>query len=129
MSIDEVKQAIQDGNAKWIAAYRTQDPAMLASLFTHDGAILASQGSVIQGPSRIEVAAQTWMKSMGPAEMTIQTTGVWLMGEIAYETGEFEYRFTPPGDKNPGKRGGCYVVVWKLEDGEWRIYRDLGLPN
>ena len=30
-------------------------------------------------------------------------------------------------DKNNLKNKGRYLVVWKQENGEWKIYRDMGL--
>ena len=39
------------------------------------------------------------------------------------ELGDYEER----NDKNELKNSGKYLVVWKQENGKWKIYRDIGL--
>ncbi len=44
-------------------------------------------------------------------------------GEFIFETGLFEF----VEKDNSVKRQGKYLLVWKKEAGEWKVYRDLDL--
>lgn len=51
------------------------------------------------------------------------TTALTSDGEFLVELGIYEIK----DDNNISKGKGKYVVVWKQEDGRWKLYRDIGL--
>lgn len=51
------------------------------------------------------------------------TTALTGDSEFLVELGNYEIK----DDKGNLKGKGKYLVVWKQEDGEWKIYRDIGL--
>jgi len=55
--------------------------------------------------------------------VTIITTSLSTDSEFLVELGTYEIKDSKGNLKHTGK----YLVVWKQEDGKWKLYRDLGL--
>jgi len=51
------------------------------------------------------------------------TTSLSTDSEFLVELGIYEFRDSKGNLKHKGK----YLVVWKQEDGKWKLYRDMGL--
>ena len=51
------------------------------------------------------------------------TTSLSADSEFLVELGTYEIKDSKGNLKHTGK----YLVVWKQEDGKWKLYRDLGL--
>ena len=51
------------------------------------------------------------------------TTSLSTDSEFLVELGTYEFRDSKGNSKFKGK----YLVVWKQEDGNWKLYRDMGL--
>lgn len=51
-----------------------------------------------------------------------------IAGVMAVERGTFSTRLVARGGGDPVEHGGRYLVLWRRDDGEWRIdrYVDLG---
>ena len=66
---------------------------------------------------------------VGPVQVTIETVDLWVVEDLAYETGKWSYTFTSP-DAERRTIGGRYVTVWKRQaEGSWKILGDLGVPG
>jgi ketosteroid isomerase-like protein len=62
---------------------------------------------------------------MGVKSVKVNTVDVIGNAQLLVETGMFELY----GDNNKLLDKGKYVVVWKPENGGWKIYRDIGNSN
>ncbi len=51
------------------------------------------------------------------------TTSLTTDNEFLFELGKYEMKDSKGNLKGDGK----YLLVWKQEDGQWKIYRDMGL--
>ncbi len=51
------------------------------------------------------------------------TTSLTTDNEFLFETGKYQMKDSKGNLKGEGK----YLLVWKQEDGQWKIYRDMGL--
>ena len=59
----------------------------------------------------------------------IDTEDLWVVDDLAYETGKYTYTYRLVG-KEENHIGGHYVTVWKKQsDGGWRIAADMGVSN
>jgi ketosteroid isomerase-like protein len=58
---------------------------------------------------------------MGVAAAALVTSEVTESGDIAVETGNYRLFAADNSEIDNGK----YLVVRKLEDGEWRLHRDI----
>jgi ketosteroid isomerase-like protein len=67
------------------------------------------------------VSAWSGAIRMGVKDIKLTTDDVTGNGEIAGETGTYEMY----GDNNKLLDKGKYVVIWKNENGEWKLYRDI----
>jgi uncharacterized protein (TIGR02246 family) len=95
------------------------DARAAAGVFTADAQVIVS-GQPISGRSDIE---GFWLAAVGGGLEGLDLTRRDLEGEgaLRFETGM--YRARGAGGAEIGH--GHYLLVWKLEAGEWRIHRDI----
>lgn len=124
-----LRREIARGNSEWIEAFRAGDAKRLANIFDPSGAMLSEGGKFSRGRNDIHDAIAGTMSRFGPTETTIETDDVWLIDDIAYETGRYSYTFTPKDGKEKVLKGR-YVVRWKRQpDDTWKIDMDMGLSD
>ncbi len=125
----EARAAIDRGNAGYIEAWKRRDAAAFAALFAPDGAMLPPRGGLVLGRARIKDRMTQMMKKVGMKEGTITTHRVFIIGDLAYETGSWNFTFVDTaGAAEPDS--GHYVEVWKrVGKGAWKMYRDIGVPK
>jgi len=123
------RQAIDKGNAQWVEAWYKADASLIAALFAPDGIMLEENGNFLKGPQQIFDRQKTVMESAGKGvKATVTTVDLWLVGETAYETGKYSYKFQEKG--RPVTKEGRYVTIWKRQsDDSWKIIMDLGVPK
>lgn len=120
--MDLIRKQVDEGNAIWIEAFKSCNANLLADHFHVAGAILGANSKVIEGREAIRDYLKEWMKSIGPSIFTIETIDLYdLNGEI-YEKGAYTLT-TDNGNQYEGK----YIVEWKLVDGKYYFYRDIGI--
>ncbi len=125
----DARTAIDSGNKAYIEAMANADARAFADVYDSDGRRLAGGGEVVRGRAAITDHIGAFFTRIGPVTATIETTEVWLVDDMAYETGRWTYTFTPPGDTRR-TIGGRYVTVWRLQDdGNWKIYVDMSVPG
>lgn len=110
----ELRRAIEDTNAKWLAAFRRGDTRELASRYTADASVIPPDGVPLQGRERI---AAYFADRRDIGGLTLNTVDVVRVGELAYETGTWKSELAAmagPGD------AGRYFAIWKADDdGSW----------
>ena len=122
--IQFVRQAIEEGNAKFGEAVRKGDGAAIAALYTEDATLLPPDSDMIKGRGGIEAFWKGGLQ-MGIKEAVLTTVDVSAAGELAYEIGTFALKVLPEG-KDPIEQKGKYVVVWKkAPDGSWKLHVDI----
>lgn len=125
----DARKAIDKGNAQWVDAWDKAEASLIASLFAPDGVMLRRNGKTAKGPQEILEHMKPVLESAGKGvKATVTTVGLWLDGEIAYETGKYSYAFQEKGQ--PTTDVGRYVTIWKRQpDGSWKIIMDMGVPK
>lgn len=128
--VERVRRFIDAGNARWIEAQKSADAKSLATLFAEDGVQFAPQGAVTRGRKRIEEQTAARMLRTGAAiDYTIKTVEIWLVDDLAYETGKYTLKFQPK-NKLAIEDAGKYVTIWQRQpDGSWKIHADFGVPE
>jgi len=129
-SKDEVRRAIEEGNATWEKAFRSLDAGAIASTFDEEGVNVGAAGTCTKGRAAIEAAMRSYLERSGPATSTrVEIGDVVLDGDLAYEWGHSEFHFAgKPG--GPTERIGRYLAVWKPQrGGGWKLLRNIGLPE
>jgi uncharacterized protein (TIGR02246 family) len=121
---------VDAGRARYIADYANLDATALAALYDQDGVRMAGKGKYARGRPAIEKSVSSFRKAVsGPTGVTIETEELWVVDDLAYESGKCTYSSTPTGERK-SPIGEHYVTIWKRErDGGRKIIADLGGPN
>ena len=119
-STTEVCEAIAVANENFMAAVNQGDAAGLAALYTENGQLLPPKGDFVTGRSAIQ---EFWQSAMdaGIKSAKLETVEVEGCGDTAYEVGK--YTLFADGEQMSDK--GKYIVIWKQEDGQWKLHRDI----
>ncbi len=128
-ALADARRAIDSGNGAYKAAFLRADAQGLAEVYDSDGVRLNEGGVVIRGRAAIARDVAAFVGQVGPVRVTIETAAVWLVDDVAWESGAWSYTFQPEGTAEQ-RLSGRYVTLWRRQaDGSWRIWRDLGVPG
>ena len=111
---------IDSANSKFSDAFRRGDSVTLASYYTSDAAILLSNSEPITGKGILSVWGS--MTSGNFKDFTFVTTDLTGDENFLIETGNYVLKGSDDSIVDRGK----YVVVYKKENGVWKLYRDIG---
>lgn len=121
--LQDVRSAIESQNARFERYVASQQFDSLAAIYTSDGQVMAPNAEIASGENL--VGAFEGMAEMGVTGVDLQTIEVEAARDFAYEVGR--YAIQGPGDT--AVDNGKYIVIWQLEDGEWKIHRDIFNSN
>lgn len=95
--------------------------ANIGSLYTSTGQVLFANNGIIQGTPAIN----TFWKGAydaGVKRIKLETVEAKQEGSVVIEEG----RNTSYGTNDTQLDAGKYIVIWKQENGEWKLHRDIG---
>lgn len=121
IDISKAQQQIEAIDKKFSEDFRNMDSVALANYYASDGTL----GSV-KGKDNLVAAFGKMIRNgikNGTPELLFITNDLAGDDEYIVELGIYQFVDKEGNIKNQGK----YVVVWKQEGGEWKIYRDNGL--
>lgn len=107
-------------NAAFSAEVKRGDSVALAAHYSPDAELMLSNSESIKGKDIL--SAWGSMIRMGVKDFRFTTTDITGNAGLLVETGTYEMN----GANNTLIDKGKYVVVWKQENGEWKLYRDIG---
>lgn len=115
--------AILNKIEKFSEFYISKDYENLAKSYTVDGKIFPDKTDIIEGKDAIK---KRWTL---PQDRTVTChivtpVEIQVIGETAYDYGYFEGKTTFSNGKT-SRWNGKYVIVWKKENGSWKIYLDI----
>ncbi len=119
----KIRAAIEANNEKFMAAFAAGDAAAVAALYTADARLLPPNAEIMKGMEAIQAFWQGGM-DMGIKEATLETVEVQARGDIACEVGKYTLTIQPTADQTITDKGK-YVVVWKDQDGSWKLDVDI----
>jgi ketosteroid isomerase-like protein len=120
----EVRALIEGGEAKFSVAFAKGDIQAVSDLYSEDAAILPPKGARIEGRADIKNFWQgAW--DAGVKKVETKTAEVGGAGDAVYEVGGY----TLYGGAGVVLDEGKYVVVWKKEGKNWRMFRDIWNSN
>lgn len=111
--------AIAAATSQFLDAFRRQDAAGCARLYTTDGATLPPNADIARGHAAIQAVWQEAFDA-GLRGFEVDSLEVESAGDLAYEMGHYRMY---AGDDLADE--GKYILVWKREAGHWRIHRDI----
>jgi ketosteroid isomerase-like protein len=119
----KAKSAIETENAKFIEALKKGDSAGMASNYANDAWVLPPNSTSVKG-NDIASLWGSFVRS-GVKDLKLSTDDITGSAEQLAETGNYEIY----GDKSKLLDKGKYVVVWKSQNGNWKMYRDIWNSN
>lgn len=96
------------------------DSIGFANSYTADAKFMESNQPSIVGKSKIQ---SFWTKLINGGATNISLTTLEVWGDENYITEEGLYDFKSKDGAALGN--GKYIVLWKKEDGKWKLHRDM----
>jgi ketosteroid isomerase-like protein len=118
--IQNARKILEDIDKQFSKDYLKGDSVALASFYAKDGQFGSLKGKDILSAWGRSVRSSIKNNTRHLIFTILAVTGD---SEFLVELGTFEFK----DDNNNIKDSGKYLVVWKKENGEWKIYRDIGL--
>ncbi|MEN7550732.1 nuclear transport factor 2 family protein [Rapidithrix thailandica] len=119
------KAAIMEANKAFEEAVAQQDAAKVAELYTMDGQILPTGHDILSGHEAIQNFISTVMEEGNVRRVELETLEAEAIGETSFEVG----RYSLFGENDEMVDQGKYIVIWKMEDGKWKLHRDIFNSN
>ena len=118
--LDSVNMAITSANNVFTDAFAKGDSLGVSNCYAKNGCIMPSGSPKICGKDGI---AGFFMgaKKMGMASIKLTTVEITGGKELVSEEGTYEISGADGKVLDKGK----YLVNWKQEDGQWKMYRDI----
>lgn len=118
-NIEVAKTEIDAANLEFVKLFNTSDSVGLANMFTIDGKSMEPNEPSFNGRREIQRHYSIVMKA-GNNKLGLVTTGLWGDEQMLAEEGI--YTFMDKNEKVLDK--GKYIVLWKKEEGNWKLFRD-----
>jgi len=122
---DSARAAIEAQSGSFTAALEKGDAAEAAQFFSADARLsVPGIDGVLEGRQAIE---KFWQGALadGMKSLTLMPRDLEGPGELRIETGTY----AAFGANHSELGRGEYLLVWKREDGAWRIHRDYAHPS
>jgi uncharacterized protein (TIGR02246 family) len=122
--------AIRAASLAWSQASRAKDLDKSVAVYTEDAVQMSPKAAAVHGKDAIRKGWTQMFAAPGPG-LSFQTTSVEVAksGDIAYETGTYDFATTGKNGKTNDEKGK-YVVVWKKQsDGSWKAAVDMDNTN
>jgi uncharacterized protein (TIGR02246 family) len=117
---EDVRSAVEAANEQFMQAVGRGDAGQVANLYTADAQLLPPGSPIVTGRQAIH---QYWQGGFtaGLKSLVLSTVEVQAYDGAAYEAGKYAI----PGEGGKMADTGKYVVIWKRDDGQWRLHRDI----
>ena len=119
-----VRAAIEANNKKFSDGAAKKDAAIIATAYTTDAEAFPPNSDVVKGRPALQKLWQSVLDS-GIAAFELTTMEVESAGNIAYEVGTYAMKTKDGKVADHGK----YCVVYKQENGQWLLHRDIWSTN
>ena len=114
------REAIMAANEKFMDAFGRGDAAGLAALYTEDGQVMPPNSDFVKGRQAVQEFWQAVM-DMGIKGAKIETAEVEDHGDTIIEVSTYELQ----DGEGQALDAGKFIVIWKQEDGQWKLHRDI----
>ena len=121
-----VRRVIDSTNASFADALKRGDTtAALGSHYAQDAVVMMPNEQAWRGRDGVRKGLVGFLSQISVKEAKLGTEDVIIDGDLAVETGTYEWTVVPMGGKEI-KDKGKYMTVWKRQsDGSWKIVRDI----
>ena len=120
---ESVKAYIRKEALHWGEEVRRGDSTAMAAHYSLDAIVMPSNSEPVKGNDILSFWGGALR--MGVKDLKLDITDISGGGDMYAETGNLELF----GADNKLLDKGKYVVVWKKENGNWKMYRDIWNSN
>lgn len=121
--LSKAKAEIEEANKNFMALVAAGDSAGIANLYTTDAKLMFAGKPADSGRASIQTAFSQIINS-GVTKVDLETVDVFGNEDLLVEEGEVDVYV---GDMVVAEEK--YIVVWKKEDGKWKLFRDIANSN
>lgn len=121
--LNKARATIEDATKKFSEEYKNGDSVALAGHYTSDALLMPQNSEAVKKEGLVSAWAAFIRSGIKELRLTVQDVAG--NNEMLTETGVYGLY----GDNNKMLDQGKYVVVWKNENGEWKIFRDIFNTN
>ena len=118
--IKQGEASIMQSNQNFMNAFENDDSAGITNCFTTDAKLMCSNQPSLEGKEDIGHYFSNMMRT-GIAAIDLKT--IKILGDSSILAEEGTYLFSDSQKKQIDK--GKYIVLWKQEAGNWKMYRDM----
>ena len=120
---ESVKAHIRKEASNWGDEVRRGDSTAMAAHYSSDAIVMPSNSEPVKGNDIVKFWGS--IVRMGVKDLKLSITDISGDGDVYAETGTLELFGANEKSLDKGK----YVVVWKKENGNWKMYRDIWNSN
>lgn len=117
--IEKAKTAITEVNQKMMEAVTKGDSSAFASLYHSQAIVMPANDEAVSGTEKITSSVGGLIRTGMLLKLT--TSSVWGDADLVVEEGGYEMTDKSGTHIDHGK----YIVLWKEENGQWKLYRDI----
>jgi ketosteroid isomerase-like protein len=122
-NLDTVKAEIEEANANFMALVAAGDSIGLANAYTIDAKFMGAGAPSVTGRKDIQTAMAGIVNS-GITSADLRLENIYGTEDLIAEEGELTLYV---GDMAVAEEK--YIVLWKKEDGKWKLFRDIFNSN
>ena len=123
INLTPAKAEIVAANKEFMTFWAASDLVGLANLYSLDAKFMMHGAPATSGRTNIQSVLSGIINS-GVSSVDLRTVDVWGTANQITEEGELSLFV---GDKEVDQ--GKYIVLWKKEDGKWKLFRDIFNSN
>ena len=113
-------EGINETNQLFMDAFSAGDAEKVAGFYTANCRFLPDNSDPVDGRANVQELLQSMMDG-GVSSVELITWEVEDCGDTAVEVGQVVMR----GDADELIDDGKFIVIWKKEEGGWRLHRDI----
>lgn len=118
--IKQGEASILQSNQHFMKSFEGGDSVEIAESYTTDAGLMPPNHNIIIGRKNI-LHYFSKAPGMGTANLSLKTVNVWGDSSILAEEGTYRILDKKKNEIDKGK----YIVLWKQETGNWKMYRDI----
>ena len=118
--ITAAKKEIQQANSNLMNLLSKGDSVGFANCYTADAKFMVPNAPAAAGRNNIQ-SVVAGLINAGVIKLDLKLQDVWGTEALLAEEGEFTLASKEGTQLDKGK----YIVLWKKEDGRWKLFRDI----
>jgi ketosteroid isomerase-like protein len=127
-TMEDATRAIRAIDLEFTAQVKAKDAARLVdACYAEDARVLPPNHPAVQGKAAIRELWQGLLAS-GVTDLALDTTHIEASGDLAYGVGAYLLHMEQAGGPRTEQQGK-YCVVYRRDQGRWRVVADMFSPN